>query len=71
MCLHYVLKLVTLELLCKCNIDLNQFTIIAALPIRWGEGDVYWLHYLVGGEKMVFTGYTHGNSSGKWMRHQN
>ena len=40
---------VTLELLCKHKIDLNQFTIIAVPPSRWGEGGVYWCHCLVGG----------------------
>ena len=37
--LHYTLKPVALELLCKRKIDLNQFTTIAAQPstCRWGE----------------------------------
>ena len=42
--LHYTLNPVTLELLCKRKINLNQFTMIAAPPSRWGEGGVYWLH---------------------------
>ena len=40
-CLYYTLKPVTLELLCKRKIDLNQFITIAAPPSRWGEGGVY------------------------------
>ena len=55
--LDCILNPVTLELLCKCKIDLNQFTIIVAPPSRWGvggllalppsrwgEGIVYWLN---------------------------
>ena len=53
--LRYILKPVTLELLCKCKIDLNQFTIIAVPPSRWGEGGVNWLHPLTGVEKTMFT----------------